>query len=116
MQEVWRGRLPRLGVVNSIGRKKFSAVLALLEKVHLVGLVSVTKFLKNLGSSIKFVMVEPFGQVAAVVGEVVVQSRGKGLENVLIVRFGTGCIHEEPLVAESLYNPEEIQFRRALGI
>ena len=23
MQEVWRGRLPRLGVVNSIGRKKF---------------------------------------------------------------------------------------------
>lgn len=34
MQEVWRGRLPRLGVVNSIGRKKIeeiiSAVLALL--------------------------------------------------------------------------------------
>lgn len=23
MQEVWRVRLPRLGVVNSIGRKKF---------------------------------------------------------------------------------------------
>ena len=23
MQDVWRGGLPRLGVVNSIGRKKF---------------------------------------------------------------------------------------------
>ena len=25
MQEVWRGRLPSLGVVNSIERKKFKA-------------------------------------------------------------------------------------------
>lgn len=108
MQEVWRGRLPRLGVVNSIGRKKFSAVLALLEKVHFVGLVSVTKLLKNLGSSIKFVMVEPFGQVAAVVGEIVVQSWGKGLKYVFVVCLGTGCVNEESLVTESLYNPEEI--------
>lgn len=27
MQEVWRGRLPCLGVVNSIGRKKFEGRL-----------------------------------------------------------------------------------------
>ena len=26
MQEVWRGRLPRLGVVNSIGRKKYETM------------------------------------------------------------------------------------------
>ena len=78
-----------MGVVNSIERKKFSAVLALLKKVHLVSLVGVTKFLKNLGSSLKFVVVEPFGKVAAVVGEVVVQSRGKGLEYGFVVCFGT---------------------------
>ena len=54
-------RLPRLGVVNSIERKKFSAVLALLEKVHLVGLVSVPEFLEYLGTSREVVVVEPFG-------------------------------------------------------
>ena len=48
MQEVWRVRLPRFGVVNSIGRKKFSAVFALLFEIHFVGLVSVPEFLKNL--------------------------------------------------------------------
>ena len=111
MQEVWRGGLPRLGVVNSIERKKFSAVLALLEKVHLVGLVSVPEFLEYLGTSREVVVVEPFGKVAAVVGEVVVQSRGKGLKYGLVVCLGTGCINEESLVTESLYNPEEIQFR-----
>ena len=109
MQEVWRGRLPRLGVVNSIGRKKFSAVLALLEKVHLVGLISVPEFLEYLGTSREVVVVKPFGKVAAVVGEVVVQSWGKGLKYVFVVCLGTGCINEESLVTECLDDAEELQ-------
>lgn len=41
MQEVWRGRLPRLGVVNSIGRKKFGGC-----RVCLMGDNSKSAFLK----------------------------------------------------------------------
>lgn len=112
MQEVWRGRLPRLGVVNSIGRKKIkeiiSAVLALLQEVHFVG---VAELLEYLGTGLKIVVVESFGQVSAIVGEIIVQGWGKSLEYCLVVCLCTGCVHEESLVAQRLDNSEELQLR-----
>lgn len=115
MQEVWRGRLPRLGVVNSIGRKKIeeiiSAVLALLQEVHFVGFVGVAELLEYLGTGLKIVVVESFGQVSAIVGEIIVQGWGKSLEYCLVVCLCTGCVHEESLVAQRLDNSEELQLR-----